>query len=212
MEAMPRIYQRTGRMIPCFVCGEEHYRPLAYLARGHTRMTCKSKECKRKAMQGANNPFWGKEHSPETLARIEATIKARPTRQRKGGPPKGWTHTPEQKAKMAEALKERWRLNRDKMLASLPRGEDHFLRKTSYEPRYRSNFSASQRKEWMGERCLWCDAIDDLVLDHIIPVMAGGTNVKENSQTLCQPCNLWKAWNVDRPLKMAGLGSQGGRD
>ncbi len=199
-------------MIPCFVCGAEHYRPLAYLARGHTRMTCKSKECKRKAMQGANNPFWGKEHSPETRAKIEASIKTRPTPRRKGGPPKGWTQSPEHRKAVAEATRKRWIENRDLMMRNRKTGDEHPLRIAGYEPRYRSNFSASQREEWTGKACLWCDAVDDLVLDHIIPVMAGGKNVRENSQTLCQPCNLWKAWNVDRPLKLAGLGSQGGRD
>lgn len=174
-------------------------------------MSCGSPECKRALHQGANNPFWGRTHSPETLAKIEASIRARPNPRKKGGPPKGYTQTPEQKAVMSAKLKERWRVNRDAMIASLPRGEDHHLRKTNYEPRYRSNFSASQRREWTGVICCWCPATDNLVLDHIIPVVAGGKAIKANAQTLCQPCNLWKMWNVDRPLHLAGLGSQEGQ-
>lgn len=198
-------------MVACFICGVETYKTKAYIARGSERMTCAATECKSASHKGANNHFWGRTHSPETVAKINASIKARPTPRRKGGPPKGWSQTPEQRALMSAALKERWRLNRDKMLAALPRGEDHHLRRTNYEPRYRSNFSAAQRREWTGKACLWCTAIDDLVLDHIIPVVAGGQAVKANAQTLCRPCNLWKMWNVDRPLSLAGLGSQRGQ-
>lgn len=68
--------------------------------------------------------------------------------------------------------------------------------------RYRgsSNFNALQRKTWISDKCLWCEAIENLTLDHIIPVCAGGKAVKANSQTLCGPCNNWKAKHVDRPL------------
>lgn len=205
---MPR--EKTGRDVPCMICGTPKYRCAAYIRR-NTRITCGSVECKTAMGRGANNPFWGREHTPETKAKINATIKARPTPKRKGGPPKGWTQTPEQRALMSAALKERWRRNRDEMIAALPRGEDHHLRKTNYEPRYRSNFSTVQRREWTGTACVWCAATNGLVLDHIIPVVAGGKAVRENAQTLCQPCNLWKMWNVDRPLSLAGLGSQGGQ-
>lgn len=207
---MPR--EKTGQHIPCMICGTLVYRRKAYLLRGHTRMTCGKPECKSESHRGANNPFWGKEHTEETKAKIDAAIKSRPVPKRKGGPPKGYKHTPEARALMSAAVKERWRTQRDKMLSALPRGEEHMYRKMNYEPRYRSNFSPAQRREWGGEKCLWCDATEDLVLDHIIPVMAGGKSVKENAQTLCQPCNLWKMWNVDRPLRLAGLGSQGGPD
>jgi 5-methylcytosine-specific restriction endonuclease McrA len=60
-----------------------------------------------------------------------------------------------------------------------------------------------QRREWKDDRCAWCNTVDELVLDHIIPVAAGGSNDRTNSQTLCQTCNLWKMWFVDRPLTIA---------
>ena len=201
---MPNI--KTGRLVPCVICGTERYRTASYIARGG-RMTCGKPECKTENSRGANNGFWGKQHTAETKAKINATIKARPEPRRKGGPPKGWTQTPEQKAKMSAAAKERWRVNRDTMIAALPRGEDHHFRKINYEPRYRSNFTQAQRQRWTGTHCVWCSATDNLVLDHIIPVMAGGKAVEANAQTLCQPCNLWKMWNVDRPFYLAGLGS-----
>lgn len=205
---MPRL--KTGRDVPCLICGVTRYRCAAYIER-NARITCGSVECKTAMNKGANNPFWGKTHSQETVDKINASIRARPTPRRKGGPPKGWSQTPEQKAVMSAAMKERWRLNRDKMTAALPRGEDHHFRKINYEARYRSNFSTAQRREWTGTQCIWCSATDNLVLDHIIPVLAGGKAVKANAQTLCQPCNLWKMWNVDRPFYLAGLGSQEGQ-
>lgn len=204
---MPNI--KTGQLVPCAICGTEIYRAKNYIART-ARITCGNVECKRALHQGANNPFWGRKHTSDTIAKINATIAARETPRKKGGPPKGWSQTPEQREKMAAAMRERWSTNRDAMLSRLPRGLDHHLRKTNYEPRYRSNFSESQRRDWKGTACLWCAATDDLVLDHIIPVAAGGKNVRENAQTLCQPCNLWKMWNVDRPYCLASLGNQGG--
>lgn len=78
------------------------------------------------------------------------------------------------------------------------------------EPRYRRNFTALQRKEWTGKSCIWCSSEESLVLDHVVPVMCGGKNEKQNAQTLCQPCNLWKMVYVDRPMMLA-LGSEGGQ-
>lgn len=43
-----------------------------------------------------------------------------------------------------------------------------------------------------GFRCVYCGSSDDLTVDHLNPVSHGGTNVKENLQTLCRSCNSWK--------------------
>lgn len=200
---------RTGEEVPCCICGTKRYRCAAYIRR-NARITCGNVECKAALRRGENNPFWGKSHTAETMAKISDSIRNRSIPRRKGGPPKGYKHTPEEKAKMSAALKERWKTQRDKMIANLPRGEDHHLRKINYEPRYRSNFAPWQRIEWKDTQCAWCGSTENLVLDHIIPVMAGGKGIRQNAQTLCQPCNLWKAWNVDRPYKLALLADQGG--
>ena len=201
---MPNI--RTGQWLPCIACGELFWRRRSYIARG-IRKSCGKRECKTIAMSGANNPFWGKSHSPETLARIEASKRARPSPQRKGGPPKGYKHTPEARAQMSAALRKRWAENRDKQLAAMRRDP-----KPREEQRYRRQFTPVQREEWADTKCRWCDATEDLVLDHIIPVMAGGINERRNAQTLCRSCNIWKMAHVDRPLFLAGLGSQGGQN
>ncbi len=161
-------------------------------------------------MSGENNPFWGKSHSPEIRDKIKATRRARPAP--KGtGPKKGvFKQTPEARAKMSAALKERWRTNRDKMLSYIPRGEEHPYHKLDRERRYRVCFTRFQKRDWQDTKCFYCLAIEDLVLDHIIPAMAGGKNVKSNAQTLCGPCNRWKMRYVDLPFYLATLGDEEG--
>lgn len=77
--------------------------------------------------------------------------------------------------------------------------------------RYRgtANFNALQRKTWINDKCAWCETTENLTLDHIIPVCAGGKATKKNAQTLCGPCNNWKAKHVDRPLARQQLLSGG---
>lgn len=41
-------------------------------------------------------------------------------------------------------------------------------------------------------RCRACGSERELTIDHIVPVSRGGTNVEENLQTLCRPCNSRK--------------------
>lgn len=43
-----------------------------------------------------------------------------------------------------------------------------------------------------GYRCVHCGSNGDLTVDHIFPVALGGTNDRENLQTLCRPCNSAK--------------------
>lgn len=64
--------------------------------------------------------------------------------------------------------------------------------KTLSNKRYRDN----RRKkvfERDGNKCLHCGTIENLTLDHIIPLSKGGSGKIDNLQTLCQPCNLKKA-------------------
>lgn len=73
-----------------------------------------------------------------------------------------------------------------------------------------TNFTAKQRAEWIGANCVRCGATENLCLDHIIPVSAGGKSSFSNAQTLCQPCNIWKSNHEDRPLALAFKQSQSG--
>lgn len=122
---------------------------------------------------------------------------------------KGYKHTDEAKKKISEAGKRLWAEHREMMLSATRAGHKAY-NELNGEPRYRLQFTPLQRKEWKDNKCAWCDATDDLVLDHIIPVMAGGTNIRENAQTLCRGCNLWKTKYIDRPLYFAKLAIDGG--
>jgi len=52
-------------------------------------------------------------------------------------------------------------------------------------------------------KCVACGSVNDLQVDHILPVSRGGRNDVENLQMLCQPCNSSKRdktmdeWNGD---------------
>jgi HNH endonuclease/NUMOD3 motif-containing protein len=197
--------KRSGQYFPCKVCGTMVYRQQSLIKRGIT-VTCGKRECISESMKGANNPFWGKTHSKETIEHILTTKRARPGPRKKTGPPPGWKPNAEHRAAVSAALKERWRTNRDKMLAINPPKN-----KPREEQRYRFCFTRHHRANWIDTKCAWCDSTEGLVLDHIIPVMCGGINERRNAQTLCQPCNMWKMKHVDRPLFLAGLGSQGGQ-
>ena len=201
--------RKTGKLYPCVVCGNLRWRTPSDVRR-NIRQTC-SKACNSKMMSGPGNPFWGKTHSPEMVEKIRAIRRSRPNKT-KSGPPKGYKHTAEARAKISEGHRRSWIINRDKRLAAVQAGGAKQRLNRSEEPRYRSNFTPYQRKEWKAGKCAYCDTTDGLVLDHIIPVMAGGTNDRTNAQTLCQPCNLWKMAHVDRALTIALLGSKSGQD
>ena len=197
--------KRAGREVPCMICGTMIYRDASYLARTK-RITCGQSECRSKAGMGELNPFWGRVHDDVTILRIRESKRARPP-QKRTGPPKGYKHTPEALAKITAANRLRWIENRDMMLAA----RTHLKKELPRELlRYRRNFTIQQRRDWKAANCKWCNGREKLVLDHIIPVMCGGKNERRNAQTLCQPCNMWKMFHVDRALFLAGLGNQQG--
>lgn len=43
-----------------------------------------------------------------------------------------------------------------------------------------------------GARCAACGATEDLVIDHIVPIVRGGSCEESNLQALCAPCNRAK--------------------
>ena len=45
-----------------------------------------------------------------------------------------------------------------------------------------------------GHRCVHCGAMDELRIDHIVPVASGGTNGESNLRTLCRWCNGARNW------------------
>ena len=181
----------------CLVCGIAfHYYP------PHNRKCC-SKRCQSTYFSGEGNPFYGRSHTDETKQRVSVSRKGKCVGNQNA---KGYRHLDSAKKKIAEASKRLWRENREKMIASLPRGIKHHFTKDPSIRRYRQNFTPLQRREWTGTECTYCGATEALELDHIIPVFDGGTRRKSNTQTLCRGCNLWKLFHVDLPRYNANLG------
>lgn len=65
---------------------------------------------------------------------------------------------------------------------------------TTDKPRRKGLGRAITRQVWDrdGWECKRCGGHVDLTVDHIVPVVAGGTNDFDNLQTLCRPCNSSK--------------------
>lgn len=51
-----------------------------------------------------------------------------------------------------------------------------------------------------GEKCACCGSQEYLVLDHKIPLAAGGLNIDDNIQFLCDDCNALKRDSSDEEL------------
>ncbi len=192
----PRPYRKNGAIFNCVICGQPFYRKRSFIQRGITN-TCGQTECKSQFFSGSNNPAWGRIPTVVQRDAVSLANKART------GPPKGYKHTPEARAKMSEALRRRWLTNRDAMIAAITPPP-----KPREQMRYRRDFTPYQRKTWKASECRWCGTTQQLVLDHIIPIVAHGLNIRGNAQTLCQPCNLWKMVYVDRPYHLSLLASK----
>lgn len=193
-----------GQYFNCISCGKEFYRQ-AWRIRKRQTEYC-SNACVGNSHIGRHNPFWGKVHSDETKRKISESRKGKAIGNKNA---LGYHHTEEARKRIADASRELWRLNRDKMLEVLPRGENHVFHKPPELRRHRKQFTPRQRKEWASSVCAFCGITENLELDHIIPIFDGGTNHHQNSQTLCRGCNLFKTWFIDLPRYYARLAIQG---
>lgn len=81
------------------------------------------------------------------------------------------------------------------------KGDDEFLNRLDWAgkripaARGRSGLWPQVRRyviERDGGRCVQCHATNGLQVDHIIPVVHGGSDDFDNLQTLCGPCNRAK--------------------
>ena len=55
-------------------------------------------------------------------------------------------------------------------------------------------FSRDMRKKIITKKssCLFCGSVENLTIDHIIPISKGGKNLESNVQILCGTCNSKK--------------------
>lgn len=193
-----------GETFKCVTCGKEFFRQAWRIRKGQTEYC--SNACVGLNHKGENNPFWNRKHSDETRKKISENRKGKNIGNKNAS---GYHHTEEARKRIAEASREMWRLHRDKMLEALPRGEAHIYHKPPELRRHRKQFSPRQRREWTGTMCAYCGTTEHLELDHIIPIFDGGSNHRQNAQTLCRGCNLFKSWFVDLPRYYARLAVQG---
>lgn len=189
---------KNGKELTCSHCNKKYYRSAAQAV---FSQFC-SIECQSEAFSGEGNPFWNKSHSEETKKKISNSRKGKNLNNKNA---LGYKHSTEAKKRIAEASKKLWEENKEKMLASLPRGENHRYYKPKELRRHRKQFTPRQRREWKAKECAFCGSKEHLELDHIIPIFDGGKNIKENAQTLCRGCNLWKIKHVDLPRRHAAL-------
>ena len=60
----------------------------------------------------------------------------------------------------------------------------------------RHGIPSRARREFIarkGQRCAYCQATENLTVDHKLARALGGTNDRSNLQVLCRPCNQQKA-------------------
>lgn len=202
---MARPGVKTGKSFACKQCGTEFYRTPGQIKRGAT-VTC-SKTCLSLYKRGPKATFFGRRHSDETRKKISESRKGKGLLNQHA---KGYRHTDHARERIAAASRKLWGESREKMLAALPRGWVHPNYKPISERKYQElKFSMVQVREWIGESCEYCGHRESLELDHIIPLFDGGTNIRENAQTLCRGCNIWKIRNVDIPRYYAAKAIQG---
>lgn len=51
-----------------------------------------------------------------------------------------------------------------------------------------------------GDKCKRCSSQEDLTIDHILPISAGGSDKDKNLQTLCRKCNIEKGNKIQIPF------------
>jgi 5-methylcytosine-specific restriction endonuclease McrA len=157
---------------------------------------------------GEDNPFFGRKHTPEAL---EKNRQAHLGKNVGNSYAKGYRHTADACAKIAAAMKTTWEQRRaDPTLApNIPMHPERAEGILGQIPR--SRWNPSQQRNWLATACVWCGSTEKLELDHIIPRFMGGTNTRENCQTLCQPCNQWKLQHIDKPQYRALQAEQGAK-
>lgn len=62
---------------------------------------------------------------------------------------------------------------------------------------------AAQILEMQGRQCAYCDARNNLVIDHVIPIAHGGSNWPWNLQWLCKSHNSMKGTKSDAEVREA---------
>lgn len=183
---------RRGVVVPCATCGTDVYKKQKAVKR--SKMLFCSEACRVSAISGnrIDRKFEQASEKKRTGVRFECCICGTEKYQRISYYVRGVSKTCGNPDCVSAYSRSLW---------NLPPFEGE--RKPKSPSRRATNFTAKQRAEWMGDKCAMCGTSENLCLDHKIPVCAGGLSVKDNAQTLCQPCNNWKMKHFDRPFARA---------
>lgn len=182
---------RRGRLVKCHSCGTETYKKQSRIRRDLLHFC--SDRCRLKAISEnqIDRKFDQASEKKRTGIKFRCCICGREKYQRVSYHQRGVNKTCGNPKCVSAYARSLW---------NLPPFNEQTRKRPKSPSRRATNFTAKQRKEWLGETCEFCGAKDNLCLDHIIPVSAGGQSVRENAQTLCQPCNNWKVKVFDRPF------------
>lgn len=182
--------RRRGQTLTCEVCDNSFYRQASMIEAGKSRFC--SEPCRIKAHEMKLVDRTGPRPNRNMGAKIACMFCGELTYRKRSMIERNIAKTCGKTECISAYGRHLWGLApRDPETIALPRPKRK-IRAT--------NFSPLQRKAWLEPKCAYCRTTQNLTLDHIIPVCAGGKSVRENAQTLCGPCNNWKATNLDRPL------------
>lgn len=182
--------RKTGQELTCEVCASKFYRQASMIKAGKSRFC--SEPCRLKAHELRLVDRTGPRPKLLRGKHIACMFCGELTYRKKSMIERNIAKTCGKVECVSAYGRQLWGLApRDPETVALPRPK----RKTRT-----TNFLPLQRKAWLDTKCAYCGTTQNLTLDHIIPVCAGGQSTRENAQTLCGPCNNWKATNLDRPL------------
>jgi hypothetical protein len=182
--------KRRGETLSCEVCGTAFYRGQSSIKKGRRRFC--SEGCRIKAYEAKLIDRTGERPNRKLGKTVTCSICQTPIYRKKSMISRNIDKTCGSLTCISSYARGLWGLPaRHAELISLPK------HKRKARP---TNFTAKQRVEWLDKSCARCGTTQNLTLDHILAVCNGGLSVRENAQTLCGPCNNWKAKYVDRPL------------
>lgn len=190
----------NGKTLTCAVCQSEFYRPKSMIEAGKSRFC--SEPCRMKGYELGLIDRTGPRPNRLLGSEITCVVCNKTVYRKKSMIDRNIDKTCGDKKCVSTYSRSLW---------NLPPRDESVIDKPKHIRKYRkNNFTALQRKEWLGDKCAMCGSVDNLCLDHIVAVCNGGNAVRENAQTLCQPCNNWKAANVDRLVKKTSRGAFNG--
>ena len=106
-----------------------------------------------------------------------------------------WHHANPEKAKQST---KNWRANNPEKVRAIKKNRAARVRGA------KGSITAQEwksMKEFYGFTCLRCKLQEpeiELTLDHVMPIIMGGSNTIDNAQPLCRTCNGWKQGrNID---------------